>query len=106
MAALLPKVAVRAGDWAWSSFALRKVAKPLPGELTLRKWPIERPAYWGRLIEARWKPEHLKSLRECGKRGRPFGDDLWVRRKARSLDLETTLRPRERPTGKKGVKGD
>jgi putative transposase len=39
----------------------------------------------------------LEALRKCVKRGQPFGDDAWVTRTAKQLDLESSLRPRGRP---------
>jgi putative transposase len=49
--------------------------------------------------------EEEKALLDCIRRGRPFGDDSWVRRMAEKLNLGQTLRPRGRPTGwRKGAK--
>ena len=39
----------------------------------------------------------LASVRLCSNRGRPFGDDEWVRQVAGRLDLAATLKPRGRP---------
>jgi putative transposase len=39
----------------------------------------------------------LASVRLCSNRGRPFGDDEWVRQVAGQLDLAATLKQRGRP---------
>ena len=39
----------------------------------------------------------LERLRQCVRRGRPCGDEGWVRRTARKLGLESSLRPVGRP---------
>jgi REP element-mobilizing transposase RayT len=42
-------------------------------------------------------PNHLKALRNCVRRSRPYGDDAWIKSSVARLGLETTLRPRGRP---------
>jgi hypothetical protein len=39
------------------------------------------------------RPE-LDNVRNCIKRGAPFGDDRWKQRTAEKLNLQSTLRPR------------
>jgi hypothetical protein len=41
--------------------------------------------------------KELEWLRQCVLRGRPYGDDAWVRRTAAKLGLESSLRPVGRP---------
>ena len=36
-------------------------------------------------------------LKQCIKRGCPFGDDNWVKMTVRRLGIESTLRPKGRP---------
>ena len=38
--------------------------------------------------------DELAALHRCLSRGRPFGSDVWVRRIAKKVGLESTLRPR------------
>ena len=94
---LRANLAQQAGDWPWSSFALRGRNVPLPGGLQLHEWPVPRPADWHQIVEARWKPEELHPLRVCLSRGRPFGQVAWVDQTARRLGLQATLRPTGRP---------
>lgn len=89
-----------AGEWPWSSFALRTgVEKPF----TLDKGPLDLPVQWSRMVNrpqaiAARSTEHLSQSLD---RGRPFGDATWLKKIASTLGLESTLRPRGRP--KKGV---
>jgi putative transposase len=39
----------------------------------------------------------VEAIRRCIQRGSPFGNDGWTHRTAKSLGLESTLRPRGRP---------
>ena len=41
----------------------------------------------------------LEALRVSVQRGRPFGDEGWVRRVAKRFGMESTLQPRGRPKG-------
>ena len=41
----------------------------------------------------------LEALRLGVQRGRPFGEEAWVRRLAKRFGMESTLRPRGRPKG-------
>ena len=95
---LRAKLARRAADWPWSSFALRAATAPLPGDLKLNEWPMPQPADWDQLVEARWTPGELAPLRLSTLRGRPFGQPDWIEQTARRLDLMTTLRRPGRPS--------
>jgi putative transposase len=39
----------------------------------------------------------MEGVRQCVRRGAPFGSSSWVRETATRLGLESTLRPRGRP---------
>ena len=42
--------------------------------------------------------EHtLAAIRRLQRHGLPYGDENWVRRLAKKLDLDLTIRPRGRP---------
>lgn len=41
----------------------------------------------------------LEALRLSVQRGRPFGEEGWVRRTVKRFGMESTLRPRGRPKG-------
>jgi putative transposase len=86
---------VRAGlveqavQWPWSSLRLPHLADaapvPLPEEGT--SW-IDQPLV----------AHELTTLRTCVNRQQPFGTPEWQQRLATALGLESTLRPRGRPT--------
>ena len=60
-------------------------------------WPLVSPrdgVAQGHRPPAR---SELESLRLSVQRGRPFGEEAWVRRMAKRFDMESTWRPRGRP---------
>lgn len=85
-----------AGDWQWSSFAIRAGAdKPI----ALCKGPLELPKQWKRMVG---NPDAIddrvvEKIDKSIKRGRPLGDDDWMVKTAGRLGLESTIRPRGRP---------
>jgi putative transposase len=85
----------RAGQWHWSSDALRQQQiddLPLLDEL-----PLELPDDWLKIVQSRWEKPDLEAVRTSLRRGRPFGDERWVKATAAKLGLSFTLRPRGRP---------
>jgi putative transposase len=86
----------RVEHWPWSSLS------PLPEngpELTPS--PIDRPQPWLRWV-GKLPPElELAPLRSSVLRGAPFGDATWTQRTAKKLGLESSLRPRGRPSRSK-----
>jgi putative transposase len=91
---LRAKLARRAGDWKWSSFFARDSGASAD---LLDPLPLDLPSDWPRLVQERWETEELNAVRECLKRGRPFGSLDWVHDTAKKLGLGFTLRPRGRP---------
>jgi putative transposase len=84
----------RAERWEWGGcFARRNGNKPF----SLRPWPVDRPINWVSLLNHDEEKADLQRLRESVQRGRPFGDEDWIRKTARRLGLEFTLRDRGRP---------
>lgn len=88
----------RAEAWPWSSL-WRRVQKDPTLAAWLSGWPIERPRDWGQRVNQAESASELEELRCSVQRGRPFGQEAWVRRIARRLGLESTVRPRGRPKG-------
>ena len=82
----------RAQDWRWSSAASARGSEP-----TLDPGPVPRPEHWLEHVNEPQTEAEVERLRECSRRGRPFGDSLWRTDAARRLGLESTLRPRGRP---------
>jgi len=86
----------RAEDWWWGSlWARRRGDKAL--KAILSPWPVERPRDWVARVNAPLGARELGRLRVSIERGRPFGDDEWIKRTAGVLGLEHTVRPKGRP---------
>jgi len=88
----------RARDWPCSSAAPRTPGAPVPDP-----GPAPRPANWLEYVNEPQSQAEVERLRECLRRGRPFGDLGWMAATAGRLGLEASLRPRGRP--RKRVKG-
>jgi putative transposase len=91
----------RAEDWRWGSLWARRRGD---GELKaiLAPWPVERPRDWTARVNAALSARELGRLRVSIERGRPYGDDEWIKRTVGELKLEHTMRPEGRPPKKIG----
>ena len=83
----------RAQDWRWSS-AARDRAQAAP---PLDPGPVLRPAGWLEYVNTPQTEAEVEALRECIRRRRPYGDEVWADRAATHLGLEASRRPRGRP---------
>ncbi|MBK8207721.1 MAG: transposase [Planctomycetes bacterium] len=88
-----------------ASRSLSPLLSPHPEETPaqpLSHWlvrgPTPRPQPWLRFVNREEEAEQLAKLREAVNRGTPFGNEAWQKNAARKLGLESTLRPRGRPT--------
>jgi putative transposase len=90
----LPEVA-RAADWRWSS--LGRAQREGGACRIVSAWPIARPRNWPDRVDRPETEAELEALRASVRRGRPFGESVWVRRTAARLGLEASLRPIGRP---------
>jgi REP-associated tyrosine transposase len=88
----------RAEQWAWSSLAGR--VSP-DGRPLLTDWPLPRPRDWVATVNEPMGRDQLSAARQSVCRGRPFGNEVWVRQTAGRLGLDFTLRPRGRPKKEK-----
>jgi len=86
----------RADDWRWGSL-WRREHGTANDRRWLSKWPLPRPRHWARLVNQPQTEAGLEAVRRSVIRGQPYGDDAWVKRTARRLGLESTLRSRGRP---------
>ena len=86
----------RAEAWRWGSL-WRWRQRPEPEPQLLSPWPIPRQAGWVERVNAALTAAELAGLRQSAHRGSPYGDPEWVRREAKRLGLESSLRPRGRP---------
>ena len=86
----------RTERWRWGSL-WRWLRNPEPEPKLLSPWPLPRlPGWTARVNECPTKQE-LDSVRLSTQRGKPLGDDAWVKSIARRLNLECTMRLRGRP---------
>jgi putative transposase len=84
----------RAEDWRWGSLWNWCGGKsPIP----LSPWPIPRLPGWVQRVNDPLGEKEVVKLKNCLRRGSPFGDDAWVESTARQFNLESTLRRRGRP---------
>ena len=84
----------RAEQWQWSGLWRRTHASEA---LPLSPWPVKRSRTWTAWVNRDVSEEQLEGIRICVQRGRPLGPEDWVRRTARRLGLDFTLRGPGRP---------
>jgi putative transposase len=92
------KLARRAQDWRWGSCHVRQDRGHELHSL-LAPWPVQRPGRWLAMVNEPQDQQEQVMVQESIKRSRPAGTEGWVRRTARELGLEHSLRPRGRPLG-------
>ncbi|QDU55356.1 REP-associated tyrosine transposase [Aeoliella mucimassa] len=84
----------RSQDWEWSS--LKSTTRSCPEEL-LSDGPLEKFRGWTNYVNGTETEAELAALRKSVERGTPYGDTDWQHKTAKSLGLESSLRPRGRP---------
>ena len=94
--AVRAKLVERAEAWRWSSLWRRRQRDP-KWTAWLSDWPVVPPRDWVARVNRPETASELDALRLSVRRGRPFGEEEWVRRLCRRCGLESTLRPRGRP---------
>lgn len=82
--------------WRWGSLWHYRHDSPAARAL-LGAWPVERPRDWVAYVNRAETLAELEALRRSVQRGAPYGNEAWIERTARKLDLGSTLRPRGRP---------
>jgi putative transposase len=90
----------RAEAWRWSSLNRHARSDAPPWLLATADWPVRRRGDWVAWVNRPQNAREVEALRLCVKRGRPYGSDPWIARTAKALSLQSTLRPRGRPTVK------
>ena len=93
----------RAEAWPWGSLWAR-LSSGAADRAWLASPPGGLPPDWAELVNGPQSEEELAALRRCVQRGAPFGQERWVRRIAKAVGLDSTLRPPGRPP-KKGKNG-
>jgi putative transposase len=96
--ALRAKLVPRAEDWQWSSLWRRTQEDP-KRTAWLSDWPMDQPRDWVVRVNRPQGAAELEAIRTSVQRGRPFGEEGWVRRMVKRFGMEATLRPPGRPKG-------
>jgi putative transposase len=94
--ALRARLVERAEEWPWSSL-WRLQSRGSKDRPSLSDWPVPRPRDWLALVNGEESDAELHALRQCVKRGTPYGNPRWTTEIAKRLGLESTLRSRGRP---------
>ena len=76
--------------WRWQHGTARQ-------KQILSPWPVPRMRGWLDWVTKPLTDKEEQRIKQCIKRGCPFGDDNWVKKTARRLGIESTLRPKGRP---------
>ena len=98
--ALAGKLVQRAEDWRWSSL-WRVQRDRVDQPPRIHPWPVTRPSDWLTYVNQPAKAVEVDAVRHCARRGCPYGDGIWVAGVAEQLGLQSTLRPRGRPSKEK-----
>jgi len=87
----------RAEDWRWCS--LWRLQRGLVDEPPrMHPWPVTRPSDWLAYVNQPAGAVEVDNLRRCARRSSPYGDESWVSDVAQQFGLQSTLRPRGRPS--------
>jgi|SRR5688572_25571015 len=86
--ALRAKLVPRAESWRWGSLNWRVRENPLGA---LAPPPMALPTWWAEFVNAPQTAAELEAIRTSINRQRPFGDEAWVKEKARSSKLGQSL---------------
>ena len=84
----------KAERWPWSSAGSVPAGVTRP---TLSAGPVPRGAEWLEWVNRPLTEDDLLAMRHCVNRGTPYGSDVWKKRTATRLGLQSSMRPRGRP---------
>ena len=90
----------RAEQWRWCSLAHRRAGVSDPIGALLHAWPVPIPVNWTARVNCAETAAELEAVRRSVTRSQPFGSELWQKRSARALTLESTFRGPGRPKKK------
>jgi putative transposase len=100
---LRAKIVDKAENYAWSSYRAHGLGEAnglvdlTTAYQALASTAAARQRKWAALVHRPIAENTLASIRRSNETGLPFGDPAWVKRLARRLDLDLTIRPRGRP---------
>ena len=100
---LRAKIVSRAEDYPWSSYrthGLGEANELVDSLVTYRELsssPGVRHRKWAAMVHQPMEEHALASIRRSNDTGLPYGDAAWIKRLAKKMDLDLTIRPRGRP---------
>jgi putative transposase len=100
---LRARLVTRAEAYAWSSYRvhglgeLNELVDPLITYESISPYPKIRQRRWADKVHRPLDEATAAKIRRSTATGLPYGDDTWVRRLAKKLNLDLTIRPRGRP---------
>lgn len=89
----------RAEQWPWSSLWIREFGDQDYNDL-LSTWPVAHSGKWLTFVNKRESKSDLESLTKSSFSGTPYGSDAWIKRTAKKLGLQSSLRKQGRPRKK------
>lgn len=95
--ALRANLVRKAEAWRWSSL-WRWHAGDAGQKRLLSTWPVRRSADWLKHVNQPLNEREQQALSNCLARGNPFGSSAWSSRMVKKLGLESSVRPRGRPS--------
>jgi putative transposase len=95
--ALRAKLVNQAEDWRWSSGWVRIHGTEQQKKL-LSEWPVPEPSNYVDILNEPESEEVLVAIRTALRRGSPLGSNEWTSAMIDTHHLESTIRPRGRPT--------
>lgn len=93
---LRAKLVKLAEDWQWSSLYRREHGTKKQQTL-LHAWPVEPTENYLDWVNTPQPQEEVEQLRYHIQRGRPYGEEAWMKATADKFDLGSTFRSRGRP---------
>ena len=100
---LRAKMVATAGEYRWSSFAAHgqgvanDLLDPVPAYEALSAYPAVRRRRWSAYVHQTPPEAEVQSICRSNETGLPYGESSWMKRLARQLNLDLTIRPRGRP---------
>ena len=94
--ALQANLVKRAEDWKYGSL-WRMIHGDADSQSLLSDWPIRRPRTWRAMVNRPQNKKELQAIRNCVRKGSPYGSDHFITQASTRLKLKHTLRERGRP---------
>ncbi|HJT34516.1 MAG TPA: hypothetical protein VJ783_20970 [Pirellulales bacterium] len=100
---LRAKIVARGDDYPWCSYLAHGLGRPDPLLDPLAIYEelspdaATRQRKWSALVHRPIDEATLAAIRRSSATGLPYGRESWVKRLAKKLDLDLTIRPRGRP---------